>query len=181
MAQQTQSIGTLKQQVTLGPHPDDRVDTAMSEGRATKYYWVGVEVVQKKNVRVEVTDTDEKIYHYPESHEQWSPPTYLVIHKTFTMPPLGESVYLTDWEARRLHEIIPEGCLLTERQGGAAVAEYLKEQIKNGVPLVDMDKGSFEHVRNVSNAQDVLSELTDDEIAELLKERGVKLDTKKKK
>lgn len=166
--------------VHLGASPHESLPTVSSASPVTQeYYWVGVEVVQMRNIRekrVKNGDKHKIEYIYPEKSEEWAVPIYLILQRSITMPPLGESLHFNDFTAQRLLEQIPEGCLLTASQGGAAVAEYIKEQIANGVSLLDLTRGEFtlQHGVDKATAEELMSKLDDDDIMSILETRGKK-------
>ncbi len=167
-----------KGHVRLGSSPHDTLPAVSSASAVTQeYYWVGVEVLQMRNIREKRVKKGDKakIEHiYPKNPEEWAAPVYLILQKSITMPPLGESLHLNAFTAQRLLEQIPEGCLLTASQGGASVAGYLKEQIAEGVSLLDLTRGeySLKRATGVVSAEQLLSELGDDDIRKILEKRG---------
>lgn len=165
--------------VGLGQTPDD-AGTILQESESEKagdpFYWIGVEVVQKRNVRTRINPkTDEEELVFKEDPEKWDSPIYIVLQKSITMPRLGEIIYLDGWTAARLLEQIPPNCLMTAKQGGDMIAEYLKEQIEKGVPLPELTRGAFKLDRQPEKVtlNDVLSNVDEKQIREALLSRNL--------
>ena len=160
----------------LGNHPDSINSEGKSQKSTIEYFWVGVEVVQKRNIRKK---TDGELVYNPEP-EKWGSPVYLILQRSITMPPLGESLHLNEWTARRLLEQMPEGCLLTAAQGGPAIARDIKEQIVNGVSLPELSKGEYGFQKRTglpdgANLSEMFGNLDDEEIQRILKKRGISI------
>ena len=167
--------------VGLGTEPDD-AGTIVRESEVSKpeilFYWVGLEVVQKRNIRVrENPDTEEKELVFNLNSSRWDSPIYCVLQKTVTMPRLGETIHLDQWTADRLFEQMPPNSLLTAGDGGKLIADYLLEQIANNVPLPELTRGSFKLDRSHQEEQvtldDLLENTNEDEIRQALMKRGV--------
>ena len=169
--------------VRLGRSPDDKLPPLSSASDVTQeYFWVGVDVVQIRNIREKKGFDEEKNeqvveYIYPEDPEKWVSPILLVLQRTITMPPLGESLLLNDFTAQRLLEQLSPGSLITSAEGGQAVARDIKEQIEKGVSLLDLTKGELTYQRhaNKETAAKALAELSEEEVLQLVKDRGVEL------
>lgn len=160
----------------LGNHPDSVNSEGKSQKATVEYFWVGLEVVQKRNIRKKL---DGELVYNPDP-EKWSSPVYLILQRSITMPPLGESLYLNEWTARRLLEQMPEGCLLTAAQGGPAIARDIKEQIANGVDLPDISKGEYGLQKRTGlpdgeTLEEMFGNLDDEEIQRILTDRGISI------
>lgn len=160
----------------LGGSPHESAPNLTSASPdVTQYYWVGVDVVQMRNIREHKQVTEKGTvtdYVYPDDPDQWVAPTYLVLQKVITMPPLGETIFLNDWTYQRLIEQMPAGSLVTKNQGGFAISEYIKSQIDEGVPLIELTQGEFVLSRRESDISAILGEMDNDEILQILQERG---------
>lgn len=167
--------------VGFGSRPEEHSTAAMNNpGAPKKYYWVGVDVVQKKNIRAKTSDGKRELI-YDTDPDNWIHPTYLILQKTVTMPPLGDYLYLSDFDAQRLREQMPPTSLITEQEGGVAIAAYIKDQLKDGVTLENLAKGTIglQRAEPVVDKEKVLAEMDEDEIADLLAKRGLSLGKKK--
>lgn len=181
MVANTRLTGNQRGFAHLGTHPDSVNSEDKSKKPTIEYFWVGLEVVQKRNIRKKTNfEKGETELVYNPEPEKWSSPIYLVLQRSITMPPLGESLFLNEWTARRLLEQMPEGSLLTASQGGQAVAEYLKEQITSGVLLPDISKGKFglqkrSELPEGATLGEMFGNLEDDEIRKIFEERGLSI------
>jgi len=171
--------GQQKDFAHLGNRPEDKHYEEKGRQPSIEFFWVGLKVVQKRNIRKKINpETREEELIYNQEPEKWDSPTYLILQRIITMPPLGESLVLNEWTATRLLEQMPEGSLLTAQQGGKAIAEYLKEQIENGVPLPEISKGEYglnkpKGLPDGVALGEMFGNLDDDEIRRILKERGM--------
>lgn len=139
--------------VKMGKHPDDH----------GKVNVVGASGAQREKIRLYFVDVNLMV------KRDGSPAKIYVRHQVITMPALGESILVDVNLAIEIFKKTPPGMLLTEAQGGAVIADNIREQIADGIALEDIN------VKQVV-AKAAVVDLSDDDLLEILKSRGLKVE-----
>jgi len=149
-------------------------------GETVTVYWLGVEVVQERTYNQAIANGDctakevngQKIIEevsVPLNPAEWAPITLYVTERAIRMPMLGESLNIPYSIFLELIEKSAPGNFLTEREGGAAVAASLKQQIQEGVRLFDINLNEMQ--RTPVEQADIKS-LSTEELLEEIQARG---------
>jgi hypothetical protein len=154
----------------------------LHEGETVTVYWLGVGVVQERTYNQAIADgkcvikdvNGRKVIEeveVPLNPTEWSQITLYVTERAIRMPMLGESLTIPYSIFLELVEKSAPGNLMTEREGGAAVAAALKQQIQEGVRLFDIQ---LNEMQSPSQAEPVnIESLSTEELLEEIKNRGL--------